>query len=160
MNEAAETLEQMKRADKLVRLSFHKNGPKSYRRGQGALLRALLDHDGATQRELVEVLGLSRRELKDVVKKAERNGYVTIGEVEEPRTYTVALTDCGRGVAQKRADANDRAAEDIASCLDADELAQLRAISEKLIDSAEQKGVRDQNKGRRSRRARRQRCAC
>ena len=43
MNEAAKSLAQLKKANKLVRLAFHKNGPKSYKRGQGALLRALLE---------------------------------------------------------------------------------------------------------------------
>lgn len=159
MNEATATLDQLKRADKLVRLDFHKNGPKSYRRGQGALLRTLLSRDGATQRELVEAMGLSRRELKDVVKKAERRGYVTIGQAEAPRTYTVTLTDCGRAVAQKRADANDRTAEEIASCLSAEEREQLDAITGKLVASAERRGIRDQDKGRRPRRLREQRCS-
>ena len=49
MNEAAKSLAQMKKANKLVRLAFRKNGPKSFKRGQGALLQALLVDDGATQ---------------------------------------------------------------------------------------------------------------
>ena len=48
MNQASQTLAQLKKASKLVRLAFHKNGPKSYKRGQGALLNALVDNDGAT----------------------------------------------------------------------------------------------------------------
>ena len=40
MNQASQTLAQLKKASKLVRLAFHKNGPKSYKRGQGALLNA------------------------------------------------------------------------------------------------------------------------
>ena len=48
MNEAAKSLAQMKKANKLVRLAFRKNGPKSFKRGQGALLQALLVDDGAT----------------------------------------------------------------------------------------------------------------
>ena len=67
--------------------------PKSYKRGQGALLNALVDNDGTTQRELVKILGLNRSELKDIVKKAERNGYVTIEDAEGERTYAVKLTD-------------------------------------------------------------------
>ena len=42
MNQASQTLAQLKKASKLVRLAFHKNGPKSYKRGQGALLNALM----------------------------------------------------------------------------------------------------------------------
>ena len=75
MTEAMKTLAQLKKASKLTRLAFHKNGPKSFKRGQGALLKFLLEDDGATQRDLVKKLGVDRRELKGIVKKAERNGY-------------------------------------------------------------------------------------
>ena len=125
MNQASQTLAQLKKASKLVRLAFHKNGPKSYKRGQGALLNALVDNDGTTQRELVKILGLNRSELKDIVKKAERNGYVTIEDAEGERTYAVKLTDEGREVAQKRVAANDKTADDIIGCLSEEEIAQL-----------------------------------
>ena len=130
MNQASQTLAQLKKASKLVRLAFHKNGPKSYKRGQGALLNALVDNDGTTQRELVKILGLNRSELKDIVKKAERNGYVTIEDAEGERTYAVKLTDEGREVAQKRVAAN--------------------AITEKLILSMKDKGINGKKKGRKA----------
>ncbi|MDY6111791.1 MAG: hypothetical protein SPI85_03260, partial [Ellagibacter isourolithinifaciens] len=41
MTEAMKTLAQLKKASKLTRLAFHKNGPKSFKRGQGALLKFL-----------------------------------------------------------------------------------------------------------------------
>ena len=154
MNEAAKSLSQLKKANKLIRLAFRKNGPKSYKRGQGALLRALLENDGATQRELTKVLGMNRRNLKDVVKKASRNEYVTIENVEEPRTYAVKLTALGREVAEKRAAANDRAAEDILSCLSEEEVKQLDAITEKLIVSMKEKGISGKKKGYKVRRKR------
>ena len=117
MNQASQTLAQLKKASKLVRLAFHKNGPKSYKRGQGALLNALVDNDGTTQRELVKILGLNRSELKDIVKKAERNGYVT---------------------------------DDIIGCLSEEEIAQLNAITEKLILSMKDKGINGKKKGRKA----------
>ena len=43
MNDASKTLAQMKKANKLVQLAFRKNGPKSFKRGQGLLLNALRD---------------------------------------------------------------------------------------------------------------------
>ena len=141
MNEAAKSLAQLKKANKLVRLAFHKNGPKSYKRGQGALLRALLENDGAPQRELVKTLGMNRSNLKDVVKKAQRNEYVTIESVDEPRTYAVKLTDLGRELAEKRVAANDRTADEILSCLTAEEVKQLDAITEKLIVAMKEQGI-------------------
>ena len=152
MNEAAKSLAQLKKANKLVRLAFHKNGPKSYKRGQGALLRALLENDGATQRELVKTLGMNRSNLKDVVKKAQRNEYITIEKVDEPRTYAVKLTDLGRELAEKRVAANDRTADEILSCLTAEEVKQLDAITEKLIVAMKEKGISGKKKGYKVRR--------
>ena len=110
MNDSTKTLVKLKKASKLVRLAQRKNGPKSYKRGQGALLRVLLEADGATQRELVSALGLNRAALKDVVRKAERNGYVTIEKTGEKKTYAVKLTDEGRKLAKKHDAAQDKAA--------------------------------------------------
>lgn len=150
MNEATATLAQLKKASKLTRLAFRKNGPKSYKRGQGALMNALLANDGATQRELVKILGWDRSALKDAVKKAERNGYVTIGDHEDKHTYTVSLTDEGKKIAEKRVAANDKTAEEILECLSAEEVAQLNAITEKLILGIKDKGVNGKKKGRKA----------
>ena len=152
MNDAAKTLAQFKKANKLMRLAFRKNGPKSFKRGQGALLKALLENDGALQKELTKTLGMNRSSLKDIVKKAQRNGYVTIENVDEPRTYRVNLTDLGRSLADKREKANDAVAEDILSCLSADEVAQLDAISEKIIVSLKEKGICGKKRGYKVRR--------
>lgn len=150
MNEATATLAQLKKASKLTRLAFRKMGPKSYKRGQGALMNALLANDGATQRELVKILGWDRSALKDTVKKAERNGYVTIGDHEDKHTYTVSLTDEGKKIAAKRVAANDKTAEEILECLSAEEVAQLNAITEKLILGIKDKGVNGKKKGRKA----------
>ena len=150
MNEATATLAQLKKASKLTRLAFRKNGPKSYKRGQGALMNALLANDGVTQRELVKILGWDRSALKDTVKKAERNGYVTIGDHEDKHTYTVSLTDEGKKIAEKRVAANDKTAEEILECLSAEEVAQLNAITEKLILGIKDKGVNGKKKGRKT----------
>lgn len=150
MNEATATLAQLKKAGKLTRLAFRKMGPKSYKRGQGALMNALLANDGATQRELVKILGWDRSALKDTVKKAERNGYVTIGDHEDKHTYTVSLTDEGKKIAEKRVAANDKTAEEILECLSAEEVAQLNAITEKLILGIKDKGVNGKKKGRKA----------
>lgn len=150
MNEATATLAQLKKASKLTRLAFRKMGPKSYKRGQGALMNALLENDGATQRELVKILGWDRSALKDTVKKAERNGYVTIGDHEDKHTYTVSLTDEGKKIAAKRVAANDKTADEILECLSAEEVAQLNAITEKLILGIKDKGVNGKKKGRKA----------
>lgn len=150
MNEATKTLCQLKKASKLTRLAFRKNGPKSYKRGQGALLNALLGHEGSTQRDLVKILDLNRSDLKDIVKKAERNGYVSIEDVDAKRTYAVKLTAEGREVAEKRAAAHGDTATDIVNCLSEEEKDQLNAITEKLILSCKEKGISGKKKGRKA----------
>ena len=99
---------------------------------------------------LVKILGLNRSELKDIVKKAERNGYITIEEAEGERTYAVKLTDEGKKIAEKRVAANEETAEDILGCLSDEEVAQLNAITEKLIVSIKEKGVNGKKKGRKA----------
>ena len=148
MNDYAKTLAKMKKAGKLVRLSQHQNGPKSYKRGQGALLRALLEADGcATQRELTAILGVNRKMLKDIVRKAQRNDYVTIEEAEGKKTYAVKLTDEGRKVAEKHEKAQDKIAEQILATLTDEERAQLDAINDKLIVACKEAGIDGKKKG-------------
>ena len=148
MNDSTKTLMKMKKAGKLVRLAQRKNGPKSYKRGQGALLRALAENDSATQRELCANLGLNRGALKDVVRKAQRNGYVTIEDAEGKKTYAVKLTDDGRKLAAKHETAQDKTADEILAALSADERAQLDALNDKLIVSLKDAGIDGKKKGR------------
>ena len=151
MNDSTKTLVQMKKAGKLVRLAQRQNGPKSYKRGQGALLRVLLENDGATQRELVSALGLNRAALKDVVRKAKRNGYVTVEKTGE-KTYSVKLTDEGRKIAKKHDKAQDKAADEILGILTAEECAELDALCEKLIVGLKEAGINGKKKGHKAHR--------
>ena len=147
MNDYTKTLMKMKKTGKLVRLAQRKNGPKSYKRGQGALLRTLLKMDGATQRELCVALGLNRGALKDIVRKAKRNDYVEIDKKGD-KTYTVTLTAEGRKLAEKHEAAQDKTAEKILAVLTDDERAQLDAINEKLIVGLKEAGIDGKKKGR------------
>ena len=148
MNDASKALAQFKKANKLIQLSFRKNGPKSFKRGQGRLLNALFADGGTLNRDdLIWIMGCDRSELKGVVKKAVRNGYVRMDN-DAAHAYTVTLTDEGRTLAAKRAAANDRAATEIASCLSEEEVAQLNAITEKIILSCKAKGISGKKRGR------------
>ena len=147
MTAATKTLAQMKKASKLTNRAFRKNGPKSYKKGQGALLKVLHVSGGeVSSRDLVERLSFDRAELKNVVRKAERNGYVTIEDADEKRTYTVKLTAEGEAVAEKRCAANTKTAESILSCLSEEELSQLNAITEKIIVSCKEQGAHGKRK--------------
>ena len=126
MSKQTKTLKQLKKAGILANRAFHKNGPKSYKKGQGALLKVLHVHDGEmTSRELVDVLGYSRGQLKDVVRKAQRNEYVTIADHEDKRTDTVKITEQGDKIAEKRCAAHEKTAAAILSSLSDEEIDQL-----------------------------------
>lgn len=142
MSKQTKTLAQLKKSSKLVNRAFHKNGPKSYKRGQGALLKVLHKHEGAmTSRELVDVLSFDRAELKAVVKKAVRNGYVEMSDVEQPRTYKVTLTQLGEEIAEKRCAKHTEVAGNLLADFSDEEIEQLNALTEKLILAAKAQGA-------------------
>ena len=142
MSTQTKTLAQLKKASKLVNRTFHKNGPKSYKRGQGALLKVLHRHGGSmTSRELVDVLSFDRAELKNVVKKVLRNGYVEMADSEQPRTYAVSLTEVGEEIAEKRCAAHAEVAEKLLADFSEEDIAQLNALTEKLIVAAKEQGA-------------------
>lgn len=142
MSKQTKTLAQLQKSSKLVNRAFHKNGPKSYKRGQGALLKVLHKHEGAmTSRELVDVLSFDRAELKAVVKKAVRNGYVEMYDVEQPRTYKVTLTQLGEEIAEKRCAKHTEVAGNLLADFSDEEIEQLNALTEKLILAAKAQGA-------------------
>lgn len=146
MSQATQAISQLKKASALVNRTFHKNGPKSYKDGQGALLKVL--HQAESKKidreTLVDTLGFDRRELKNVIRKAERNSFVTIENTEE--TYEVTLTEAGIELAEKRCAAQTEVAEKILSCLTEEEVAQLNAITEKIIISCKDAGAHGKQK--------------
>lgn len=146
MTSAVKTLAQLKKASKLTNRAFHKNGPKSYKKGQGALLKVLHKKGVATTAELVETLSYDRRELKDIVRKAERNGYVTVEDAEGKRGYAVKLTEAGEELAEKRCAVQSQTADDILSALSDEEVAQLNALTEKIILSCKENGAHGSRK--------------
>ena len=142
MSKETKTLAQLKKAGKLVNRTFRKNGPKSYKRGQGALLKVLHKHEGtATSRELVDILSFDRAELKSVVKKAVRNGYVEMADSDQPRTYVVTLTELGEQIAEKRCAKHSDVAASLLADFSDEEVAQLNALTEKLILAAKAQGA-------------------
>ena len=136
------SLKQLRKANRLVNRTFHRNGPKSFKKGEGALLKVLHVEGGKmSSRALVEVLAWDRPTLKDVVKKAQRRGYVEIQESDEKKTYNVVLTPEGDAVAEKRCEAQDAAAAAILEGFTEEEIAQLDALTEKLIVRCKELGA-------------------
>lgn len=147
MSKKIKALKQLNKAADLTNRAFHKNGPKSYKKGQGALLKVLHKHGGSmTSRELVEALGYDRSKLKDIVRKAGRNGYVVLEDAEEKRTYVVKITDKGEEIAEKRCAAHSKTADEILSDFSAEEIEQLEALTEKIIVKTKAMGAKGKHK--------------
>lgn len=147
MSQATKTLKQLRRAAKLTNRAFHKEGPKSYKKGQGALLKVLHTAGGEmTSLDLVDRLGFDRRYLKDVVRKAVRGGYATMEDIEGQRAYTVRITPEGDELAEKRCAAQSEVADRILSALTPEEVEQLNALTEKVIHQCKDMGVHGERK--------------
>ena len=143
MSKMTKTVAKMKRATDLTNLAFRKMGPKSFKKGVGALVVALHKADGTmTQRELVDVLGMGRKGVKTIVKKAARKDLVVIGDHEDKKTYTVSLTDEGKKVADKRVAADKAVAAKVLDGLTNEEIEELNAICDKIIVNVKGMGVR------------------
>lgn len=151
MSKAIKTLKQLKKAAKLTNRTFRKEGPKSYKKGQGALLKVLHASGGEmASTELVDRLGFDRRYLKDVVRKAVRSGNATMEDVAGERAYTVRITAEGDAIAEKRCAAQASVADRILSALTPEEAEQLDALTEKIILQCKEMGAHgDRKHGRR-----------
>ena len=147
MSKELKALKQLQKSANLSNRCFRKIGPKSYKRGQGALLKVLHRHDGKmTSRELVETLGYDRKKLKDIVRKAQRNSYVSIEDAKAKKTYTVKLSKDGEEIAEKRCKAHTDAAAKILDTLSEDEIATLNSLTEKVILQCKELGAKGKHK--------------
>ena len=126
MSESTKAIASLKKAGNYMKLAMRKNGPRSFKRGQGALIKVIYKAGEGT---------LS----KDVAKKAADNGYLTI---DKPKNgFQMTLTDLGREVIKKRLEAESKAADEILAGLSDEEKAQLTSLCEKICQTAEDMGV-------------------
>ncbi len=147
MTEEIKTLKQFKKATTLVNRAFHKNGPKSFKKGQGALIKVLHHKNGeANSRELVDILSFNRSELKRIVRKAQRCGYVEMKDAQDAYGYNVVLTELGSAIAEKRCKAQAKVAQDIMGALTEEELKMLNELTDKLITSCKDLGAHGKHK--------------
>ena len=142
MAESTQVLAQLKKAANYSKLAFHKDGPKSYVKGQGALTKTLVKfgEDGALGAdELAKTLGWPTEAVADVARIAQENGYVLVEPTDGAER--VAITDKGREVVEKRFAAEDRVADEILQELSDEEKEQLAALCGKIIERCQEMGV-------------------
>lgn len=142
MPESIKAIQSLKRASNFTKLAFREFGPKSYKKGQGALLKVVykFGEDGAINKKTAEkILNWNGRQLRHVAKKAEKNGYIAISDPEFQ--FQMSLTDKGTEVIKKRLAAEDRTADTVLEALSADEIQTLIALTDKISKTCEGLGV-------------------
>lgn len=142
MAESTKAIASLKHAANYVKLAMHEEGPRSFKRGQGALLKVIekFGKNGSiTKDEAKRALGWRGCDVRDVAAIAAENGYIEIDDGEADATYT--LSDKGTQIIQKRLAAEDKAADAVMAGLTAKEIAQLEAICEKISKNCEDMGI-------------------
>lgn len=158
--EARNLPDRFRHCSNLMRRMYHQSGPMNTRHGQGKLMHYLLSMDGATEKDLAKEMRMRPASIADVVRQAECHGFVTVApNAEDPRAASVTLTEEGRAIAEKRAAANSRVADQIFADFSTEERMQLESLLGKLSDSLEKKVTEGDDEERscqhRSRRSRR-----
>lgn len=141
MSESTKAIASLKKAANYGKLALHKDGPRSFKRGQGALTKVIYKFgDGKLSKdEAKKVLGWEGRDVRAVAKKAADNGYLTI---EQPKKgFMMVLTPLGTEVVKKRLAAEDKAADKLFEGITDAEKAQLEALCEKISKNAEAMGA-------------------
>ncbi len=143
MTRSGKVLHQLKVASNYSKLAFHKDGPRSFKRGQGALLKVAykFGKKGTISfRKLCKTLGWDCDEVRDTAKIAQENGYITLGKTKKGKN-AVCLTAKGVEVVEKRLAAEDRAADEIMRDVTDEEREALLAITGKIIANCQAMGV-------------------
>ncbi len=133
MTESSKALKSLKTAANYAKLAMHDLGPRSYKKGQGALLKVIdkFGEDGSIEKKRLErMLGWKGDEVRRVAEKAEANGYVALDD--EGFEFTVSLTAKGAEVLKKRFAVENHAADAVLAGLTPAEVDQLVALTDKI----------------------------
>jgi len=139
MNDLRNIPDEFRHCSNMMRRIYHHNGPINTRHGQGKLMNQLLVTDGATIKELCKDMRMQLSSVTTIAHKAERNGFVTQAiDTADSSTFRISLTEIGRTVAEKRAEANNKVADTIFAEFSEEERTQLEGLLAKLDASLEQ----------------------
>jgi DNA-binding MarR family transcriptional regulator len=101
-------------------------------------LSYLGDHDGAPQQEFVDALCIDAKNVVLLLNELEDFGHlVRRRDSEDRRRHRVYITDTGRAVLERAADAQQPIEDEVLQALDADERATLRRLLLQALRGAE-----------------------
>lgn len=141
MSESTNAIASLKKAADLTKLAMHREGPRSFKRGQGALIKVIYEFGSGTLAKdaAKKTLGWRGCDVRDVAKKAAENGYLTI---ENPQDgFVMSLTELGTEVIKKRLVAEDKAADEVLGALTDEEKRTLISLCDKIRAKAEDMGI-------------------
>ena len=133
MTESSKARKSLKTAANYAKLAMHDLGPRSYKKGQGALMKVIdkFGENGSIDKKKLErVLGWKGDEVRRVAEKAAGNGYVAIDDAGFE--FSVSLTDKGAEVLKKRFAVEDHAADAVLAGLTPQEVEQLVTLTNKI----------------------------
>lgn len=141
MAESTNAIASLKKAANYTKLAMHQEGPRSFKRGQGALIKVIYKFGNGTlgKDEAKKTLGWRGCDVRDVAKKAADNGYLTIANPEDG--FIMTLSEMGTEVIKKRLQAEDKAADEIMGSLTDAEKKTLIKLCDKISAKAEEMGV-------------------
>lgn len=141
MSESSKTIAALKKAANYSKLAMRKDGPRSFKRGQGALIKVIYKVGDGTlgKDEAKKTLGWRGSDVRAVARKAADNGYLTIAKPKDG--FEMTLTDLGTEVIKKRLAAEDKAADAVLAALTDAEKSQLTELCGKISKNAQDMGV-------------------
>ncbi len=141
MAESTEALKKLKQAANYTKLAMRKDGPRSFKRGQGALLKVIYKFgDGKLDKdEAKKELGWRGCDVRSVARIAEKNGYLTISDSQEG--FTMELSTMGTEVVKKRLEAESKAADSLFTGISDEEVEGLISVCNKISANAKALGV-------------------
>lgn len=141
MTNSSEVITKLKKASNYTKLAMRKQGPHSFKHGQGALIKVIykFGEGSMCKDDAKKKLGWRGGDVRTVAKKAADNGYLTIESPKE--VFKMTLTDLGTEIIKKRLEAEGKAADEVLANLSDEEKSQLAAICDKICATAEDMGI-------------------
>jgi DNA-binding MarR family transcriptional regulator len=114
----------------------HADGKPFGARGQGKLLRMLLEHDGILMKDIVEELDIRPSSASELVAKLEKRGFIrTETDAQDKRAKRVYATEKALQYADRLKTAHSEMTTEVFAALTDEEQAQLLTLLRKVTDS-------------------------
>ena len=138
-------LDSMKRLNRVIKRHESVMNPISYGRGQGRMLRLIMDKEGITARELALLMDIRPPSLTEKLDRLEADGNaMRVRDRNDMRVVRIYITDKGRESVERRATEKNTVSRDFADCLTKEEKKLFCNLTDRLIKRMEQITIEEQ----------------